>query len=186
MSLREDFILFGQKVSDAVHTPSASTQQARLGSAVWSDHVKIIKRLLASRVSPDAEVTLTGVDPLGVHSITDRAIFEGTAVEASAKFRRVASLSTLLDGGAKPDLTTSRDGTTPLMYAVKNDDLHSMFQLLQAGADITKKNNGGMTAPDIAHAGEFPEFGDWLQGSKRTVPSNSPKPGSEINQGLGV
>lgn len=99
MPLKENFILFSQKIADAVYTPSAETLRSRLGHAVWSDHAKVIQYLLASGLKHDTKIKLTRTEPLGGYVAYNRVFFEGPALRASLRFGRpkasIALLSSL-------------------------------------------------------------------------------------------
>jgi uncharacterized protein len=63
----------------------------------------------------------------------------------AAKSADRATALAALEQRADPNLTDA-DGTTPLIWAVHNDDAELVKRLLEAGADVSAKNSYGATA----------------------------------------
>jgi hypothetical protein len=73
-------------------------------------------------------------------------------LECIAANREPGWVKMLLEAGANPNLGSEREGETPLHLAVHSWDLETVKLLLEHGADVTLKDNKGITPIDAAEA----------------------------------
>ena len=107
-----------------------------LYSAVYSGNLALVKRLLEG-----------GDDVNGKIERTVSYLLHVAATSRSPNSAAIIEL--LLRAGAEVDSRGSH-GFTPLMVAAYHDDRAAVRALLDAGAELGAKNNGDLTALDIA------------------------------------
>ncbi len=77
-------------------------------------------------------------------AVAGAAAAEGSLLDAAKAANSAAALAAL-DAKADPNLADA-DGSTPLLWAVHNDDVALVKRLIAAGADVNVKNAYGATA----------------------------------------
>lgn len=108
--------------------------QSRLMVACAAGWRRTVERLLAK-----------GVDANHVNEDGE------TPLTYAAAWKRGSVIDCLLANGAVPDLP-SQSGWTPLMYAALVGDETSVVALLDAGADVSRRNAVGRSAAELAAA----------------------------------
>jgi len=119
-----------------------ANDESPLMLAALKGYLPLVKKLVAN----DADVNKPGWTPL----------------HYAATGGHVAVLEFLLDESAYID-AESPNGTTPLMMAAMYGSPEAVKVLIQAGADLTLKNQLGMTALDFAVRGQRPNARELIE-----------------------
>ncbi len=132
---------------------------ASLGAAAVRAHNDILKLLLDAGVIPDADALCSAAGTNNVQgvkrlllanvSINNMASFGWYALHNAVIEEQTEIVELLLKSGANPDVAT-KDGTTPLMFAMSGGDIAIVDFLLKYGANPLCKNENGETALDKA------------------------------------
>jgi ankyrin repeat protein len=85
----------------------------------------------------------------------------------------VAIISLLLDKSAYID-TESPNKTTPLMMAARGGNNEAVKVLIEAGADVSLKNDQGMTAADFALHYDHRDTAALIQSANKPAPATPP------------
>jgi ankyrin repeat protein len=113
--------------------------------AALKGYLSLVKKLVAQ----DADINKTGWTPLHYAA-------------SAASVGQVAVIEFLLDHSAYID-AESPNGTTPLMMAAMYGSPEAVKMLIQAGADLTLKNQMGLTALDFAVRGNRPNAKELIE-----------------------
>ena len=73
-----------------------------------------------------------------------------SALHRACKGKRASIVSILLKKGANPNIREKKSGKTPLIKAVKTDNVKITKLLISSGADINAQDNNGNTALSLA------------------------------------
>lgn len=132
---------------------SANNGDTALMIASFTHNVDAVKALLAH----DAEVNRHGWAPL----------------HYAAAVGDVPIITLLLDKSAYID-TESPNKTTPLMMAARGGNNEAVKVLIEAGADVSLKNDQGLTAADFALHYEHRDTAALIQSANRPAPPATP------------
>jgi ankyrin repeat protein len=75
----------------------------------------------------------------------------------------ITTVKKLLEKGVDPNFCEDKAGITPLHFAAQNNTMEIVKLLIAAGADVTIKNEEGLTAFDIAVILKNREIMDFLR-----------------------
>jgi ankyrin repeat protein len=110
----------------AIHIAAAASEPA-------------IIRALVERGGPVDAINRRGAQPLH-YAVDGKGLTREMDVE---------TVSVLIEGGADPD-ATDKNGTTPLLRAIRNRNAAAVEALLDLGADLRATNKRGSTAFQLA------------------------------------
>jgi ankyrin repeat protein len=139
---------------------SASNGDTALMIASFTHNVDAVKALL----DHDAEVNRHGWAPL----------------HYAAAVGDVPIITLLLDKSAYID-TESPNKTTPLMMAARGGNNEAVKVLIEAGADVSLKNDQGLTAADFALHYEHRDTAALIQSANKPAPAVVPAPSPASN-----
>jgi ankyrin repeat protein len=132
---------------------AANNGDTALMIASYTHHLEAVKALLAH----DAEVNRHGWAPL----------------HYAAAVGDVAIIQLLLDKSAYID-TESPNKTTPLMMAARGGNNEAVKVLIEAGADVSLKNDQGLTAADFALHYEHRDTAALIKSAVKPASSTAP------------
>ncbi|MBW4619418.1 MAG: ankyrin repeat domain-containing protein [Cyanosarcina radialis HA8281-LM2] len=126
-----------------------------LFEAIFDGRLEIVQLLINAGINVD-ECREKGVWHKNGRTAFILAISEG----------HLEIVKTLLEAGADPNLIDEDSNATPLMYAVRGQNIDIVYLLIRSGANIDYQNTYGDTALNIAQARGNPAIVKILQDSE--------------------